>query len=92
MGYATRISVLVLHHDPVAREGLLAAFSKYSDLKVVHAADDPIDPECVQALAAQFRADVVVADYDCAMKLAGRTERRLASADAMKIMRGPHQS
>lgn len=86
MEFTNRISVLVLHRDPVAREGLLAAFARYHDIEVVNAPGNPIDARSLRPLTSRFWADVVVADYDCGSTLASRSERRSGAPDALKIM------
>jgi DNA-binding NarL/FixJ family response regulator len=86
MDQANRIRVLVLHHDPVAREGLLAAFGRYPDFEVVDSQADPMDSGSLRPLTTRFWADVVVADYECGVTLAARASRRTGAPDALKIM------
>jgi DNA-binding NarL/FixJ family response regulator len=84
MAHSNPIRVLVLHDDPVAREGLMSAFARYADMQVVGADDDDLDDELTLPHAPISRAaDVVVADYEHGTELATLASRH---AGACKVL------
>lgn len=80
------IKVLVLHEDPVAREGLTSAFARYADLQVVDADAGREGLSSIAPPHLRHGADVVVADYDQGTKLAALASRQAGSGGACKVL------
>jgi DNA-binding NarL/FixJ family response regulator len=86
MAHSNPIRVLILHSDPVAREGLMSAFTRYADLQVI-GADDGLDNMSTLGQSPVTRsADVFVADYDHGTELATLASLRAVASDACKIL------
>lgn len=86
MAFANRIKVLVLHHDPIAKAGLQATFTRYTDLEVVNLNNGPDEEGSTDQLQAKLSADVVVADHAYGIELATRTKRSAGSEDPCKVV------
>jgi len=86
MVHANCIRILVLHSDPVAREGLLATFRRCPDLQVVDEEDAPGSGTATPAVLVRRVADVVVADYESGITLAGNVTRQGGVGDGIRIM------
>jgi DNA-binding NarL/FixJ family response regulator len=86
MAHSNPIRVLVLHDDPVAREGLMSAFARYADLQVIGADSDLEDESALPHSPIVRAADVVVADYDHGTELAALASRRAIASDACKVL------
>lgn len=86
MAQANRIRVLVMHDDPVACAGLSSTFARYADLELVSPSDEAGAGVAAAALPISHRADVVVADYEHGMHLAGQGSRRPAGCNAVRVM------
>jgi len=79
------IKVRILHDDPIARAGLAAALSRYSDLEI----DDACQTACsapVHCLPAKRWSDVVVADYPNGIAVAAEVAREPHRSGAPKVM------
>jgi DNA-binding NarL/FixJ family response regulator len=83
MAYGNPIRVLILHADPVAREGLTSAFGRCADLAPVEhdaQAPSPVGPPDAPL------ADVVVADLGHAMAYLRQTAARPASRGKVLVI------
>lgn len=86
MSTTDRIRVLVVHDDAVSLAGLSATFRKCPDLEIVNS-DDATDGEhFMHQSPARWQADVVVADFENGIDLAGQIARYPASATSCKVM------
>lgn len=86
MAYSNPIRVLVVHDDPVSREGLMSAFARYADLEVIGTDCEVEDMSTLQQSPVTRAVDVVVADYDHGTDLATRSSRRAVASDAYKVL------
>ena len=86
MAYLNPIKVLVLHEDPVAREGLTSAFARYADLQVIGAASDLEDEMAPLHSPIGHAADVVVADYDHGTELASLASQHASQSCKVLIV------
>jgi DNA-binding NarL/FixJ family response regulator len=84
MAPASRIKLLVLHRDPIARAGLDAAFKSYCDLEVV-AVRDAVREEAFET-AARGEVDVVVADDELGVAFAILASRYYRGFDAKVLV------
>lgn len=75
MTYYSAIRVLILHADPVAREGLASAFGRCTELSLV---DIDADASHLSWQPDAFGADVVVADHGNALAYLRRPAARPA--------------
>ena len=74
-----RSTILITHADPLLRAGLLAALRQHADFEtLVDGFDD--------AGSAPPRSDVVITDYDQAMRLAGSIRRAHDTATAPRLL------
>ena len=82
MSSSDQIKVLVIHDDPLARTGLVAALGTYTDILPVSSETDRIrGSECEPIFV-----DVLVADYSNGIDLAERFTRQSAARARPKIL------
>lgn len=86
MSLTSRIRVLVVHDDPLARAGLAVALCAYSDIEVF-GTDGAADVEQLMLWShGPPPADVVVADYKHGTAIAAHLARISASPNPPKVM------
>jgi DNA-binding NarL/FixJ family response regulator len=70
-----RIMVIVLHEDQIIRSGLVAALASYADFEVLDA-PDPARRDPAWGVLTDRSIDVVIADYERGVALAGEIRSR----------------
>lgn len=85
MSLSLSIKVSILHDDPIARAGLAAALSRYSDLEIDDACHDPFTAPVIRS-PEQRGSDVVVADYANGIATASKVACEPYRSGAPKVM------
>lgn len=86
MSLTDRIRVRVIHDDPIAQEGLSAAFSRYADLEVEGTSLGHDDVTSSFRPLGRRSADVVVADYANGLAMAAKSAREPHLPGAPKVL------
>ncbi|MBC7977302.1 MAG: response regulator transcription factor [Myxococcales bacterium] len=86
MTLTDRIKVRVIHDDPIAQEGLSAAFSRYADLEIEGTARGQDDLKPAVWPPGRRSADVVVADYANGVAIAAKISQETHAPGAPKVM------
>lgn len=86
MGYAQRIRVAALHHDPITRAGLSAAMADYPDFDVLTLHFEGEDLCAVLQGARHSLIDIVVSDYSIGVALAALITQQGLIAGMPKVL------
>jgi len=90
MSLIDRIRVLVLHDDPIAQEGLAAAFRRYPHFVLQDGSDAPGSVGSHVGRSAHWSVDVVVANYQHGVAIAAEEKRQggLGAAPRVVVVAG----
>jgi DNA-binding NarL/FixJ family response regulator len=86
MSTATPIKVLVIHDDPLTRAGLIAALQIYTDIEPLSAELGRIEATLGRPIPEPLFADVLVANYSNAIRLAEAFARQSPMRSRPKIL------